>query len=244
VVSLGGAPEFSVGGGGWVIEGQPAPVIRAHQVANYYEAADPIILPDSIVGPAYPTRVINVNTSFRLPGGVMLSARGEYQGGYWMQNGGENGAMSRSIPTPQCFDAYRKIDPSWALGLPGKERGIPARTGPFPETVLAWERANCFGQINQSLSTHPADYFEVRDVTLNIPVSSLLPGLTGWASRMDLSLSGRNVWEWMHERLMFGHPESGVVSGAGSQGVPLVKSIAIGGYPIQSSFTASLRAVF
>ena len=34
VTSLGGVPEFSLGSFGWVVEGQPAPVIRADCVAN------------------------------------------------------------------------------------------------------------------------------------------------------------------------------------------------------------------
>jgi hypothetical protein len=242
VVSLGGAPPFSVGNQGWVMEGEAAPVIVAHAVENYYEAADPIITPDKILGPAYPTKIINANTSFSLPGGITLSGRGEFQGGNWMLNQGENGAMSRSVPTPQCFDAYRKVDPNWQLGLPGSEKGIP--TGPKPATLLAWERANCFGQINPSLSTHPADYFELRDVTVALPLSNLFPFMTGIANRTDLSVSVRNAWGWKHERMKFGHPESGVVSGAGAQKVPLVKAIAIGGYPIQSYFTVALRAVF
>jgi hypothetical protein len=225
-----------------VIEGQPAPVIKAHRVANYYEAAEPVIVADSILGPASPTRIINANTTITLPGGIALSARGELQSGAWMLNSGENGAMSRSVPTPPCFEAYRKVEPGWELGPPGKERGIPS--GSRPATLLAWERANCFGQINPSLSTHPSDYFELRDVTMNVPVSSLLPSYTGWADRLDLTVSFRNPWGWKHKEMVFGHPESGVVSGAGAQQNPLVKSIAIGGYPIQSYFTTSLRATF
>jgi hypothetical protein len=159
-----------------------------------------------------------------------------------MLNQGENGAMSRSVPTPQCFEAYRKVDPTWELGLPGQERGIP--TGPKPQTLLAWERANCFGQINPSLSTHPADYFELRDITLAMPLSNLLPSLIGFASRAQLSVSARNPWGWKNKRMQFGHPESSTVSGAGSRQVPLVKAIAIGGYPIQSYFTVALRTVF
>jgi outer membrane receptor protein involved in Fe transport len=245
VVSLGGSPPFSVGGGGWVIEGQPAPVVRAHWIENYDEAAEPIITPDKLLGPAYPTRIVNLQSTITLPGGIQLSGRGELQGGHYIANGDENGVMGRFIPSTPCFAAYRKVEPGWELGPPYQERGIPlpARGQPFPSSVLAWERANCFGQLHGTLSTQPSDYFELRDVSVAVPLSSLLPSsVTGWADQLHLTASLKNAWGWKNRRLRFGHPESGVESG-GARTYALVKDISRG-LPIQSGLLVSLRAVF
>ena len=245
VVSLGGSPNFSVGSGAWVIEGEPAPVIQSHWVENYYEAAEPIITENKLLGPAFPTSLINVSSSLTLPGGIQLSGRGEYQGGHYIRNGDESGVMGRFIPSTPCFDAYRKVEPGWELGPPYQERGIPLPPAgsPFPADVLAWERANCFGQLHGTLSTQPSDYFELRDVTLMLPLSNLLPpSLTGWANQVTLTASARNLMGWKNKKLRFGHPESGVTRG-GRTTYRLVKDISRG-LPMQSQFVVALRAVF
>ena len=79
---------------------------------------------------------------------------------------------------------------------------------------------------------------------MSLPLSNLLPSLTGWSNRTDLTVTFHNPWGWKHERLQFGHPESGNISAIGRTTQPLVKQIANGGYPIQSYFMFSLRSVF
>ena len=242
VVSLGDSPPFSVGNGGWVIEGQPAPVIRADWIENYYSPGEPDITKNKLLGPAFPTTLLQANTSLTLPGGIQISGRGEFQGGHYIRNSDESGIMGRFIPSTPCFDAYRKVEPGWELGPPHQERDIPVPPAgqAFPADVLAWERANCFGQFSGTLSTQPSDYFELRDVTVMVPISNLVESLSGLANRIDLTASWKNAWGWKNNRLRFGHPESGT---EGSDGFRLVKNISRG-LPIQSYYTFALRAVF
>ena len=62
-------------GRGWIIEGQPAPVVQGWRIENYYEGADPIITKDVNLGPAFPTEIFNLNTAITLPGGIVISGR-------------------------------------------------------------------------------------------------------------------------------------------------------------------------
>jgi hypothetical protein len=243
VVTLGGAAPFSVGGGGWIIEGQPAPVIRAWTIENFWEVADPIITRDEYVGPSFPTTMLNLTSSVTLPGNIVLSGRAEYQGGAYLSNGLLSSALSRSIPNPVCFDAYQKADPTWQLGEPGAERGIPA--GAPRDNLYAWERAWCFGLANGSLTTTPSDLLELRDLTLQIPVHNFLPQLTGWSDRMDLRISARNLWYRTSDRLMVGHPEQNASTQTTLQsgGHDFVKNINEQ-LPPMSYFTISLRTIF
>ncbi|MBI4520450.1 MAG: TonB-dependent receptor [Gemmatimonadetes bacterium] len=240
VVSLGGAPSFDVGNFGWVIEGQPAPVIQGMKLENAWEIADPMWTEYDKLGPSYPTRIVNVNSTLRLPGGILVSGRGEFQGGFWVYNFQESMPLTRAIPHPKCFDAYRKIDPNWVLGPPGKENLQP--TGPR-DKLYAWERAHCFGSQTTRMHLAPGDYFELRELTLSVPISSLLPSLTSWARRADLTISGRNVWLWRNKDLMTGHPEAIEGFGQGTGTYSLTKRMGET-FPPASHFTVSLRAVF
>ena len=71
--------EFSVGGNGWIIDGQPAPVIRGERVMNPDDLAEPIIEDDQIYGPNQPTKILGLTSTFTLPGNIRFTARGEYQ---------------------------------------------------------------------------------------------------------------------------------------------------------------------
>ena len=65
VLSLGGAAQFSVGEYGWVIEGQPVPVIYAKKIMNANDKADAVYSSgNTIYGPANPTHIYSANTSF------------------------------------------------------------------------------------------------------------------------------------------------------------------------------------
>jgi len=79
VLSLGGAAQFGVGEYGWVIEGQPVPVIYAKRIMNADNLEDAVYSSgNAIYGPANPTHIYSMNTSIRLPLGLQVSARGEY----------------------------------------------------------------------------------------------------------------------------------------------------------------------
>ena len=245
-LDLGGAAPFGVGEYGWVIEGQPVPVMNAYRVMNHNELADPVFSDGrTIYGPTNPPYMWTGSTSFDLPGGLNLSARGEYLHGAWISNYFEAGATGRTIAHPKCYDAYRKVDPNWQPGELGSEPG-PTWPGSRPADMYAWEAAQCFGMRRYDYSNSESDYAELRDVTLSIPISSLLPSLTTWASRADLTISGRNVAFWTHKNLITGHPEqneNSIGTTSGEFRHDLVKGIDET-LPPASYFTVSLRAVF
>jgi TonB-dependent SusC/RagA subfamily outer membrane receptor len=242
VVSLGGAPAFIPGQRTdytWIMEDQPVPVVRGDRIENYWEKADPIITKDVPLGPNSPPRIFTLSTSFMLPGGVALSGRAEYKGRYWMAHNVERLMLVRNIPMPHCYDAYRKVDPNWVVGAPGKESLTPIGKS---EDLYAWERAKCFG-LAETLNPTPIEYFELRDLTLSVPISSLVPALTRWANRTDLNVGWRNVWYWKNRELGFGHPEMTERRGSGADPYPL--STVIGhNLPPQSHVTISVRTVF
>ena len=248
VHDLGEAAQFSVGEYGWVLEGQPVPVIRGQRIMNYNELADPVYSDGRVVyGPANPPYMFTGSMSFDLPGGLNLSARGEYLRGGWISNYFETGATWRTISHPKCYDAYRKVDPSWTNGGEYGEAPPPQAPATRPADMYAWEVGQCFGLATNEHGVHESDFAELRDVTLSIPVSNLLPSLTSWASRADLVISGRNVAFWTHKNLVTGHPEqnenSPWTTASGEFRHDLVKGIDETLPPV-SYFTVSLRAVF
>ena len=246
-LDLGSAAQFGVGEYGWVIEGEPVPVIYARRVLNHNELADPDYSDgNTIYGPANPPYMWTANTSIDLPGGLNLSARGEYLRGGWISNYFEAGATGRTIAHPKCYDAYRKVDSSWVQGELGSNP-LPSWPGSRPADMYAWEVAQCFGMATYHYANSESDYAELRDVTLSIPISNLLPSLTTWASRADLTISGRNVAFWTHKNLVTGHPEmnegSPYTTTSGEFRHDLVKGVDET-LPPASYFTVSLRAVF
>ena len=246
VLDLGGAAQFSVGEYGWVIEGQPVPVLYARRITNYGELADPVFSDGRVLyGPTNPTSHWTANTAITLPGGLRLSARGEYLKGAWISNYFEAGATGRTIAHPKCYDAYRKVDPNWVQGTLGSEPG-PAAPATRPADMFAWEVGQCFGQATYDYSTSESDFAELRDVTLAIPISRLLPSIS-FADRTDLTISARNLAFWTHPNLKTGHPEQNENSvgttDSGEFRHDLVKGIDETLPPV-SYFTVSLRMVF
>jgi hypothetical protein len=249
VTSLGDSPQFSVGRGGWVIEGEPVPVIRGRRIMNFNELADPVLSDGRVLyGPSYPPQMWTANTTFGLPGGIRLSARGEFQKGAFTTNYFEAGGLWRNIPHPKCYSAYQVVDPTWVPVYPANPPS-PTLPSPAPSSLTSWERAQCFGMSTTNYTYGENDFFELRDVTLSIPISRLFPKLTEWTNttRSDLTFSARNVWYWTHKNLHYGHPEmsqSGTSpndDGTWSQTfVPHIRETL---WP-QSTFTVALRAIF
>ena len=254
VLDLGGAPPFSVGSSGYVYENQPLPVIYDYRILNPWEKADPqfkrneagVEIQD-FFGPANPTQLYSASTTFGLPGGLSLSGRGELSLGGWIFNNFESNALSRTVAHPKCYDAYRKADPTWDPGGEYAYNSQPNKPATRPAEMYAWEYAQCFGQARGGYNMQSSDYFELRDVTLMVPVSNLLPSLTGWATRMDLTISARNVAKWLNRDLTSGHPEqdennTGTTS-SGEYRHDFVRAIQEQ-LPPTSLFTVALRAVF
>jgi hypothetical protein len=180
--------------------------------------------------------------------------------GGWIFNNFESNALSRTVAHPKCWEAYHKVDPTWTPGeadldgdgvveLPGEygTNAQPNRPAQRPADMYAWEWAQCFGLARGGYNMQSSDYAELRDLTLLIPVSSLLPSMTGWASRVDLTISGRNVAKWLNRDLTSGHPEqdenSSEPNSSGEFRHDFVRAIQET-LPPQSFFTVAIRAVF
>jgi hypothetical protein len=235
VKSLGGALDFSLGDNAWVMEGQPAPVIRAARcVVNAEErGVDPILNNLSepcVFGPNLPTHTWGFNTALTLPAGITLNARAEYMTGGWMQDGAAFAAVSRSVRWPGCYDFYTLQE-----------------TGKYDQTT-ALDRARCTVSSSlQDFFLYPTDYAKLREVSLSIPVPRRL--LLGGASSARLTLSGNNIWKWVNKDFPVFDPET--QANGGFERDPsdtrlqggLVRSI-LEHVPPPATYTASLRVSF
>ncbi len=227
VTSLGGVPEFSIGGFGWVMEGHPAPVIRGKCVGNPTAFDDPVILGASdpkkecLFGPNQATTITGFGTTLELPWGVRLTARGEYQAGAWMSNGAQAAATRRSVRWAGCFEAYH----TW------ETQGY--------EALTAEERARCDVKFYESdFSIQPADFFKIREVSAQAPLPGSWVDQIG-ASRAHVTLSGRNFFRWVDPRMRTLDPEVGGNVGFNTQVRSMSEHV-----PPPAYYTFSLQVVF
>ena len=216
VVSLGGAPAFSVGNFGWVIEGEPAPVVRGRVIRNPNAVG---VAPDTssnyAFGPSQPTRIIGGSLSIRGWRNITLSARGEYQGGAYIDEDASYQAISRSVLWPTCFGAYAKQAAQQPLTVKETLMCIPANA-----------RSDMF--------IYKADFFKVRDITLMVPLGRAIPRSTS----SSLVFSAQNILRHNYGMPMF-DPEM-----SGNDGFnPTVRYISEH-IPAPAVFLTSLRVSF
>ena len=246
VKTLGGAADFSLGDGAWVMVGQPAPVIRAAEptgcVLNPKKKADPVyntIGDPCVFGPNLPTHTWGFNTALTLPAGITLNARAEYLTGGWMQDGAAFNAVVRSVRWPGCYDFYTLQE----------ELQEQRQTNPSAvDQTTALDRARCtVATTNQELFVYPTDYAKLRELSLSIPIPQAL--LRGGASSARLTLSGNNIWKWVNKDFPVFDPETQANGGfernpsdVRQQG-GLVRSI-LEHVPPPATYTASLRVTF
>jgi TonB-dependent starch-binding outer membrane protein SusC len=223
VLSLGGAAPFSIANNGWVVEGQPVPVIRGFCVANPDEYADPIRKPNCDYGPNTPTRTVVGSTSFALPFRLNLSARGEYQGNFFGYSLLDGEAIVRGIRWPSCFNAYPAID----------RKDL--------SQVTAAVRARCISSnAIRDYAIFPLDFFRLRDVTLRRPI----PLRIGRASSAVLTLSAQNLFWWKKAKESLLDPETSGGFTTGNTGMSQqVRSVG-GSVPLPRTFLASVRLVY
>ncbi|MEN9818488.1 MAG: hypothetical protein RLZ32_2368, partial [Gemmatimonadota bacterium] len=172
VLSLGGAPSFSIGNFGWVIVGQPAPVVRGRLIRNADVVGAPI---DTTVnhtfGPSQPTLILSPSLNITTWKGISISVRGEYQGGAFLNEDASFQALSRSVLWPSCERAYPVIAAGGDL---------------TPRERLTCVPANA----RQDMFIFPADFFKIRDLTVTVPLGKLIPRTASSA----LVLSAQNFF--------------------------------------------------
>jgi TonB-dependent starch-binding outer membrane protein SusC len=230
VLDLGSAVPFAAGGG-WVEEGLPVMVLRGARVINGERLENPVNCASSSyvpgnacyeldvpIGPQQPTLVVGISPAVRLPKNIRLSARGEYMGGHYIYDGPTNEGVNRGIRWPTCADYYQLTD---------NDRGAEA---------TAERRYWCDSRFYQrGTRTWKADFFKLRDVTLQVPLGGLIPRT---ASSM-LTVSAQNWYRWRNKDFPIFDPEMVSNTGFNNQNPQVTEHI-----PPMSSIVASVRVVF
>ena len=236
VRDLGGAVAFAAGGG-WVEPGFPPMAARGIVINNPNDIAAPDTVCRSscsrvnplfhIFGPQQPTLILGQQLTVHLPKGITLSARGEYQGGAWIQDGASFNALNRSVRWPTCARTYPILYPGGLTDSLHKAN-IPQLT--------ARERKECV-PTNNNVDTFwfPQDFWKLRDVTLTIPL--------GWAIRRvssaTLSITAQNYLKWINKELRLFDPEMVGRDALDSQNRDISEHI-----PPPAVITANLRVTF
>jgi len=216
VVSLGGAAPFS-SLSGWIQEGQPVPVERGLLVTNPTALAKPEYEQDHIFGPQLPTKTLSMNTSVRLPKGIVLSALGEYRGGHVIERNPIS--ISRSVRSPICRPFYTDPDNSIALR---------------DDTPALW-RARCTPSERGRGYWYDSSYFKLRHVSAQIPVDAVFPDRINNAL-LTVTLSNSYLWT---KELPWMDPETLGNQGANSTGLNSSERVVS---PV--TFRLSLRITF
>lgn len=228
VVSLGGAVPFQAGGG-WVFEGQPVMARRGVKFRNGDQVAAPrpctdadgpeavCFERDAFFGPAQPTLILNFSPTLRMPYGLTLSARTEFQGGAYIQDGTARNAIGRNVRWPTCAAAYELIDAGQTAQLPMQLQ------------------KECVQRNNEGgLMMFSADHWRLRDLTLRVPLGELIPG----SSNSILTFSAQNAW--LHRVSMPAwDPNQLGNTGFDSQNPTITEHI-----PAPATFLVSLRMAF
>jgi hypothetical protein len=220
-----------------VVVGQPAPVVRATKVQNAYEFADPILVPDSLnfYGPNLPTHTWTIAPTVRLPRNITVTARAEWQKGAFIGQGAAHFLAQRGpYGTPSCDEIYRIVPWEAYHGPLSIYSNSADADDPNIGQVMAVDRARCYRRVLQgNLFTWPADFFKLREITVQAPLPFQLPRLQ---SAM-LTLSARNLFTKTSKFNRSQDPDAG----GSVEGLTFGFSDAV---PAPAEFTVSLRATF
>src|SRR2546421_336125 len=193
VLSTGGKFFYNI------VPGQPAPAWRGAKVTNRDAFADPVYQLDAFFGSTVPTVIINPFMTLKLPHGLLLSARGEYQGGAWGQDFPSRLVAQRGPRGPVGCDDVYKIVP-WASYTGPGDPNAPAAIS----QVRALDRARCYKKARSDVWFMPLDFFKLREVTLQAPIPTrFIPRATSAFA----SLSFHNIWRWTNSEFASFDPE-------------------------------------
>jgi len=193
VLSTGGVIFYNI------VAGQPAPVWRGAKVTNRDAFADPVYELDAFIGSTVPTVIIDPFITLKLPRGLLLTARGEYQGGAWGQDFPSRLVAQRGPRGPVGCDDVYKIVP-WASYTGPGDPNAPAAIS----QVRALDRARCYKNARSDVWFMPLDFFKLREVTVQAPIPTrFIPRATSAFA----SLSFHNLWRWTNSEFASFDPE-------------------------------------
>lgn len=177
-----------------IVEGQPGPVVRGTKVTNPDDFSEAQFEFDHFFGPNQPTHIIGVNLTLGLPKGILFSARGEYQGGHYINSAASSFMVNRGAGSPSCQVAYDQVP--YATGDPNNHPNIG--------NVNALMRTRCYRQNIQSNSwIFPSDFFRLRSVSVQIPIGQY----TSQLRSASFTITGRNLLTWKNNDFWEFDPE-------------------------------------
>jgi outer membrane receptor protein involved in Fe transport len=186
VLSLGGLPGFSSGSQTRIEVGYPVPVVRGDLILNPDERAPIDDQRNHNFGPNTPTLIFAPRTTLQLPRGLVLSVRGEYQGGHYLYDGATRWAAATGGILYQCAEAAVDIENGNLDNLTAREHAFCRREN-----------------LRNGYFVYPADFFKLRELSLQIPVTEFVPG----AANALLTVSGRNLYRWLNDEFTAWDPE-------------------------------------
>jgi hypothetical protein len=239
VLDLVGAAPYSLGSFGWLLPPDTlssgevryysVPEIRsdciiaseADSTIQYYASAatgTPVVGSGCTHGPNFPTLTLGFNTTIRLPKGIQIVARGEYQGGHFVRDDVSSNALTRSVRWPYCFEAYPQIEA-------GNEGNLST-----------WLQSTCLrGNVRAHWFVYPADFFKLRELSATVPVAAIIPAV----SAATLTFSARNIFRWRNKDFPVFDAEM-----MGDEGIDATVRTIGHHVPLPATFTAFLRVVF
>lgn len=204
----------------------PEQMVSSFDEVTFVQPGDPAFQGDGIsdsqylYGPNLPTTFISPSITVNAPGGITLSARGDYKGGFYMSE--QVFPIGRSVRSPLCFPYY--VDPDNSIVV---QSSIPSE----------W-MARCGNTRQQEGYVWDASFFKLRSVSASVPVDFLFPDQVG-ASVLTVGLS--NSYLWMKE-MPFMDPETSAdptSSDGAQQGYNFEETV-----PAPISLRLSLRVTF
>jgi TonB-dependent SusC/RagA subfamily outer membrane receptor len=171
----------------------PNEIVTSPSQVQYVEPGDPGYAGTGtnnnqyLWGSNLPQVFISPSLTVRMPFGVVMHARGDYKGDFYMDE--QMYAIGRSVRSPICFPYYEDPQNSNAI----RTDGIPA----------IW-MARCGSTSRVEGYVWDASFFKLRTVSATIPVDFIMPDRF---SNSVLTMSLNNSFLWMKE-MPFMDPET------------------------------------